>query len=177
MRVCTDAVLTIAEAGNKELIQSNNGYSCKWGIWAPDNIVATQADHSILVSPKIYKQQILPYDLEVIRSRPKSIFHIHNGGLHLAPILIEVPELDAIEVFMDPYPIEKSCKLYELEILKKILQYKPLILDVYLPNLKEAKWLLDNLPKKGLFFKAWFDHGIYTNLPDDFPGKKIWLPE
>ena len=88
-----------------------------------------------------------------------------------------MPELDAIEVWMDPYPIEKSRKLYELEMLKKILQYKPLILDVYLPNLKEAKWLLDNLPKKRLFFKAWFDYEIYINLPDDFPGRKIWLPE
>ena len=88
-----------------------------------------------------------------------------------------MPELDAIEVWMDPYPIEKSRKLYELKILKKILKNKPLILDVYLPNLKEAKWLLDNLPKKRLFFKAWFDYEIYINLPDDFPGRKIWLPE
>jgi len=177
MRVCADAILTVVEAANKVLIQSNNGYPCKWGLWSPDKIVCTQADHSILVSPKIYKQQILPYDLEVIRSRPKSILHIHNCGLHIAPILIEVPELDAIEVFMDPYPIEKSRKLYELEILKKILQYKPLILDVHLPNLKEGEWLLDNLPKNRLFFKRWFDYEIYTNLPDDFPGRKIWLPE
>lgn len=176
MRVCTDAILTVVEAANKVLIQSNSGYPCHWGIWAPDKIICTQADHSILLSPEIYKKQILPYDLEVIRSCPISIFHIHNCGLHLAPILIEVPELDAIEVFMDPYPIE-SRKLYELNILKKILQYKPLILDVYLPNLKEGEWLLDNLPKNRLFFKAWFDYEIYTNLPDDFPGRKIWLPE
>lgn len=176
MRVCTDAILTVVEAANKVLIQSNNGYPCKWGLWSPDKIVCTQADHSTLVSLEIYKQQILPYDLEVIRSRPKSIFHIHNCGLHLAPILIEVPELDAIEVFMDPYPI-KNRKLYELKILKEILQYKPLILDVHLPNLKEGEWLLDNLPKNRLLFKAWFYYEIYTNLPDDFPGKKIWLPE
>jgi len=176
MRVCTDAILTVVRAANKVLIQSNNGYPCKWGIWSPDKIVCTQADHSILVSPEIYKQQILPYDLEVIRSRPKSIFHIHNCGLYHAPSLIEVQELDAIEVFMDPYPIE-SRKQYELNILKKILQYKPLILDVHLPNLKEGEWLLDNLPKNGLFFKAWFDYEIYKNLPDDFPGRKIWLPE
>lgn len=176
MRVCTDAILTVVEAANKVLIESNNGNPCKWGIWAPDKIICTQADHSILLSPEIYKKQILPYDLEVIRSCPISIFHIHNCGLHLAPILIEVQELDAIEVFMDPYPIE-SRKLYELNILKKILQYKPLILDVYLPNLKEGEWLLDNLPKNRLFFKAWFDYEIYTNLPDDFPGRKIWLPE
>lgn len=175
MRVCTDAILTVVEAVNKVRIQSNNGYSCL-GIWAPDKIIFTQADHASLLSPEIYKQQILPYDLEVIRSCPISIFHIHNLGLHLAPILIEVPELDAIQVWMDPYPIE-SRKLYEFNILKKILQYKSLILDVYLPNLKEGEWLLDNLPKNRLFFKAWFDYEIYTNLPDDFPGREIWLPE
>jgi hypothetical protein len=125
----------------------------------------------------MYKQQILPYDLEVIRSCPISIFHIHNYGLHIVPFLIDVPELNAIEVFTDPYLKEKSRKLYELETLKKVLPYKPLILDVYLTNLQEGKWLLDNLPKKGLFFKAYFDYEIYSNLPNGFPGKKIWIPE
>ena len=88
-----------------------------------------------------------------------------------------MPELNAIEVFMDPYPKEKSRKLYELETLKKILQCKPLIPDVYLPNLEECEWLLDNLPKKGLFFRTFFDYEICSNAPDDFPGKKIWILE
>ena len=176
MRVCTDAILTVVEAVNKIRLPSNNGYPCQ-GVWAPDKTIVTQADHAILLSPETYKQQILPYDLEVIQSCPISSFHLHNCGLHLAPILIEVPELDAIKIYMDPYPIEESRKLYEINILKKILQYKPLILDVYLLNLKEGEWLLDNLPKNRLFFKAWFDYEIYNNLPDDFPGRKIWLSE
>jgi hypothetical protein len=177
MRFCTDAILTVVEAGKKVLKKSYNGYPSKWGIWSPNYIIDTQSDHSVLVSPEIYKQQILPYDSEVIRSCPVSIFHIHNNGLHIVPALIAIPELDIIEVMIDPYPIEESRKFYELEILKEILKYKSLMIDVYLPNLEEYRWLLDNLPKKGLFFRAMFDYDIYTTLPEDFPGKQIWIPE
>jgi len=176
MRVCTDAVLTVIEAGYKVLKPYRNGYPCNWGVWAPEPIIATQADHSTLLSARTYKEQILPYDLEVIQSCPMSIFHIHNCGLQITPLLIEIPELDAIEVFMDPYPTLNKRRLYELKMLKRILAHKPLVLDVHLASVKEGEWLLENLPKRGLFFKAWFDPEVYDTMPIDFPGSEIWLP-
>ena len=82
----------------------SGGYLATWDIWGPAPIVATQADHSSLLSARVYEEQILPFDLEVARACPLCVFHLHNNGLHVAPALMERPEISAIEVVIDPYP-------------------------------------------------------------------------
>jgi hypothetical protein len=174
LRRCTDAILALVEASNSIIESSENGYACKWGLWSPEKIVATQEDHSSLLSPEIYKEQILPYDREVFRSSPKSIIHLHNNGLHQVPALVDIPELDAIQVWIDPYP-DGDRKEYEITMLQQIMERKPLILDVYLPSLEEGDRLLEQLPQRGLFYKLWVDPAVYDSLPDDYPGTDLWL--
>jgi len=174
LRVCTDAVLTITEAGYKVLNPYKNGYPSHYGIWAPAPVVATQADHSTLLSARMYAQHILPYDLEVIRSCPFSVIHLHNNGLHVAPLLVQVPELDVIEVAMDPYPTGER-KAYEVEMLQMILAHKALILDVKLPSYEEGEWLLAQLQQRRLCYHPLFDLSVYDALPEDTPGRQAWL--
>ena len=174
MRVCTDAILTVVGAGTRELRPFAGGYTCAWGIWAPTPVVRTQADHSTLLSARMYREQILPFDREVVQSRPTSIFHIHNCGLHIAPILVEIDELDAIEVAVDPYPTPAR-KGWEIEMLQMILARKALILDVSLPSREEGEWLLAQLPQRGLAFNAWYEPPVWETLPDDLPGSETWL--
>lgn len=173
LRVCTDAVLTVLEAGYKLLRPFQNGFPCSYAIWAPGETIVTQADHSTLLSPKMYREQILPFDLEVIRSRPWSFFHIHNNGLHVAPILVEIPELDVIEVAVDPYPTGER-KRYELEMLRMILAHKSLVLDVNLPSYEEGEWLLAQLPKRRLCFNALYESAVFDALPADASGREVW---
>jgi len=170
MRVCTDAVLTVVEAGYKVLKPFANGYLSGYAIWAPAPVVSTQADHSILLSPKMYERQILPYDLEVIRCCPVSVFHIHNCGLHIAPLLVQISELDAIEVFLDPYP-EAERKAYEVEMLQMIQDHKPLILEANFPSLEEADSLLAELSPRGLCFNPRFDLDTHASLASS----EAWL--
>ena len=174
LRRCADAILSIVEASNSIIETSENGYACKWGLWSPEKVVTTQEDHSSLLSPEIYNEQILPYDREVFRSNPKSIIHLHNNGLHQAPALMDIPELDAIQIWMDPYPGEDR-KEYEINMLQQIMERKPLILDIYLPSLEEGDSLLKQLPQRGLFYKLWVDPTVYDSLPDDYPGTDLWL--
>ena len=174
LRVCTDAVLTITEAGHKVLKPYKNGYPSGYSIWAPAPVVSTQADHSTLLSARMYAQHILPYDVEVIRSCPFSSLHLHNNGLHVAPLLVQVPELDVIEVAMDPYPTGER-KAYEVGMLKMILAHKALILDVNLPSFEEGEWLLAQLPQRRLCFHTMFDPSVYEALPEDTPGRETWL--
>jgi hypothetical protein len=174
LRVCTDAVLTVAEAGRKVLKPYRNGHLSGYAIWAPAPVVATQADHSTLLSARMYAQHILPYDLEVIRSCPFSVIHLHNNGLHVAPLLVQVPELNVIEVAMDPYPTGER-KAYEVEMLQMILAHKSLILDVKLPSYEEGEWLLAQLPQRRLCFHPLFDLSVYEALPEDTPGRETWL--
>lgn len=174
MNVCTEAVLTVVEAGYEVVEPFHGGYPSGYAIWAPEPVVSTQADHSTLVSPQMYEEQILPHDLEVIRSCPLCVFHLHNNGLHVAPLLVDVPELDVIEVFMDPYP-KGERKEYEVEVLRMILEQKRLILDVHPPSFEEAEWLLAQLPTRGLCWHAHYGPEVYESLPPDVPGRDGWL--
>jgi hypothetical protein len=176
MRHCTDTLLTVVEAGRKALKPYRDGYVSAWSIWAPAPVVRMQADHSTLLSARMYEKQILPFDLEVVCSCPLSLFHIHNCGLHIAPILVQIPELDAIEVAVDPYPTPER-KPYEIEMLQLILAHKALILDLSLPSREEGEWVLEQLPRQGLFFNSWYEPPIWETLPDDLAGSELWLLE
>jgi hypothetical protein len=179
MRVCTDVHLAVIEAGYKLLEPyehgpAEGGYLSGWGIWAPGPVARTQADHATLLSPDLYERQILPYDLEIIRACPHCIFHIHNPGLHLAPALLEVDELDVIEVVVDPYPREAR-KPYEMAMYARILERKPLILDVNFPSVAEAEWVLDELSHRGLCLNARFSEETLAELPADAPERETWV--
>ncbi len=179
LRVCTDAHLTVIEAGYKLLAPfeggpAEGGYISGWGIWAPGPVVRMQADHSTLVSAEMYERQILPFDLEVIRACPRCIFHLHNPALHVAPVLLEVDELDVIEVVVDPYPKEER-KPYEMAMYRRILERKPLILDVNFPSLEEADWVLAELPHRGLDLNARFSEETLAMLPADTPAGETYL--
>ena len=174
MRVCTDAVLTVVEAGYKIVKPFANGYLSGWRVWAAAPVFDNQADHSTLLSRKMYERQILPYDLEVIRCCPVSTFHIHNCGLRIASLLVQIAELDAIEVEVDPYP-DAERKPYEVEMLQMIQEHKPLILGVNFPSLEEADSLLAQLSPRGLCFNARFDPATFASLPAGLPGSETWL--
>jgi len=174
MRVCTDAHLALVEAGYRVLGPDRGGYWSGWGIWAPGPVVRMQADHSTLLSPAMYKEQILPFDLEVIRSCLYCIFHIHNNGYHIMPFLVQVPELDVIEVVVDPYPTGER-KIYELEMMAMILEHKPLIVDANFPSYRESEWMLDQLPRRGLCFNARYAPETMGALLPDAPGREMWI--
>ncbi len=174
MRVCTDANLAVIEAGNKVIQPFQGGYMSGYAIWAPAPVLRTQADHSTLLSPRIYETQILPYDVEIIRSCSMSVLHLHNPGLHVAPSLVQVPELSAIEVVVDPYPRPER-RPYEVAMCQMIQQHKPLILDVNFPDAAEAEALLAELSPRGLCLNARFDDDALEALPPDYPGREAWV--
>jgi hypothetical protein len=173
LRVCADANLAFIEAGNSLLAPFHDGYLCGYGIWAPGPVVRSQADHSTLLSARLYEQQILPYDIEVIRSCPYSVFHLHNPGLHVAPALVQVPELSAIEVVVDPYPASQR-RGYEMAMYRLIQAHKPLILDANFPSLEEADAVLAELSPRGLAFNARFDAETLARLPAGDPAGQAW---
>jgi hypothetical protein len=173
LRVCTDAILRVVEGGYRVLPPVHGGYASTWDIWGPAPIVATQADHASLLSARIYGAQILPFDLEVARACPLCVFHLHNNGLHLAPALVERPEVSAIEVVVDPYPTGQR-KAWEVAMLQRIQQHKPLILNAEFPSYAESAWLLNQLDRRGLLFNARFAADA-VDLPVDMPASEAWI--
>ena len=92
---------------------------------------------------------------------------------NVAPALMERPEISAIEVVIDPYPTGKR-KTWEVTMLQRIQQHRPLILNTVFPNYAECEWLLSQLDRRGLLFNARFAADA-PDLPDDMPGSDAWL--
>ena len=133
-----------------------------------------QADHSSLLGPRIYEEQIRPFDEEVIRALPSCVFHIHNNGLHVVPSLNDIDALDVIEVVVDPYPRGER-KGYEVAMLRKIQERKPLIVDVNLPGPAEGEWLLAQLSRRGLCLNARYTPEAYREAASSLPGGDLWV--
>jgi hypothetical protein len=95
-------------------------------LWAPGTVIRTQSDSASQISPRMYSEQILPHDRTLFSSFDYSIIDLHSAGtLHLHPVLIEVEELDALSVTLDPY--DNAPTLDELiPVFCRILEAKSL---------------------------------------------------
>jgi hypothetical protein len=174
MRLCTDANLAVIEASQRVLQPQDGLHVSGYGVCAPGPVVRMQADHSSLLGPRIYEEQIRPFDEEVVSALPSCVFHIHNNGLHVAPALVEIGALDVVEVVIDPYP-RGARKHYEVEMLRQIQERKPLIVDVNLPSVAEGDWLLHQLSARGLCFNARYAPEVYRDAGGDLPGADLWV--
>jgi len=177
LRVCTDAVLQMIEGGYKVLQPFQGGYLSGYALLTPGQTVSTQDDHANLISARMYGRQIMPFTREIITSCPYSIIHLHSGGLHLVPQLLEIPELKVIEVVIDSPPAEGR-RAHEIEMLQKIMERKSLYIHFGPPNLAtlaDYRQLLEQLPQRGLLVNASFEPEVYSTLPADFPGTQVWM--
>jgi hypothetical protein len=76
----------------------------EWGLWAPGSAVQFQADASCNLSAKTYREFLFEIDRSIASQFEYSIIHTHSASRHILPVLIEEPELKAIEVTLDPLP-------------------------------------------------------------------------
>jgi hypothetical protein len=127
---CAEVFIDAFKKQLNMLPRFEGGYGCMYGIWAPGPICRTQADYSVLVSPRDYEKVFLPYDLKVIKASEYSVFHLHSATIHIAEKLLGVPELNAIQVSID-YPARAFSPPVKdlLPIFKRIQEEKPLIIN------------------------------------------------
>jgi len=88
------------------LIPTFEGGRVSWGygLWAPGTVIRFQADSASQISPRMYQKQILPHDRTIMQTFDYSIIDLHSGGtLHLHKVLMEVEELNAISITIDPF--------------------------------------------------------------------------
>jgi|GEM_PF-1358639 len=123
------------------------GYCNFYGLWSPGPCIRTQSDYAINLSRRTFEEFIMPSMRRVLNSFPYQIVHTHSGGWRLAEWLLEIDELKAIEVSMDPGgpTVEQLIPLWS-----RILQKKSLILIGPLTQ-RQVDLLISSLPPCGLF--------------------------
>lgn len=88
----------------RELVPGFAGGWASFGIWAPGSVVRLQCDYSAMLSPADYRRWDVPRQRRIAREFDYSVLHLHSGCLHVLDALLEMPELDAVEVSLDPWP-------------------------------------------------------------------------
>ncbi len=148
------ALIKVARAQYALVPAFHGGWSCwAYGLWAPGSVIRFQSDSSSQLSPRMYKEHVLPHDRTIMQAFEYSILDLHSAGtLHLAPVLCEVDELNALSVTLDRY--ENAPSVAQLiPTFRKILEAKSLLVTGEMTN-AELELLIASLPARGLAINA-----------------------
>jgi hypothetical protein len=154
LELTAQAFIKVARAQQAIIPAFAGGRACwSYGLWAPGTVIRSQSDSASQLSPAMYQEQILPHDRAIFAAFDHSIIDLHSGGtLHLCPVLLEVDELDAISITMDPY--DSAPKLEELlPTFAAILERKSLSVCGAL-TADQMNWLRRKLPTGCLCLNA-----------------------
>ncbi len=152
-RACADTVVQVARAQADLIPPFHGGYCSFYGIWAPGRTHRVQTDSSSQISPRTYREHVLPHDRRVMQAFDYASMDLHSGGtFHHFEELLDVPELKAISISVDPY--ESAPRIARLvPKFARILERKSLVINGALKQ-AELRLLLDNLPPTGLAIRS-----------------------
>ncbi|MHB1134491.1 MAG: uroporphyrinogen decarboxylase/cobalamine-independent methonine synthase family protein [Chloroflexota bacterium] len=155
LEATTDAFIAVAKANQALIPPFHGGYCSYFGIWAPGTVVRTQCDMSALLSAKMYKERVVPFEEKVSRPFQYSVIHLHSGFLHTVDALLEVELPGAIEFALDTGSTPVSTRDL-VAVARKVLARKPLIIEGNM-TAADCEYLVANLPARGLALSPMID--------------------
>jgi hypothetical protein len=117
--------------------------------WAPDKLLWLQEDAMALLSPKLYRDFVLPIDKDLSTSFPCVAFHLHGTALWAIDELVQVSGIDVMELNLEAVMCDE---VGTFAGWKKIVEHKPLVIW-RTPGDDFPCWLariFRDLPLKGL---------------------------
>lgn len=122
---CTDLFIRIAKQRLEHTPLFAEGYASGYGIWAPGSVVRTQIDNAAMLSPAVYREQVLEHDRRVIEAFDFPLIHLHSVCLHVVDDLLEVEALRAVQVSIDFPGGPLAAEV--MPILERVVRKKALI--------------------------------------------------
>jgi hypothetical protein len=163
-----DLWIHIAEAVLDIIPPFHDGYSTRMKMWAPGKAITPQNDVSTLISPRMYRELVLPWDEYMFQSFPFHSYHMHATEYRHIPALLSCKRLTAIQLTLEHTLGGPSLELM-LQEARRILAEKPLILVPL--DLESAEVCLNELSSAGLAVM------VGTNSPE-IPGEYVqWLED
>jgi hypothetical protein len=108
------------------LLPSHEGGYCSrdYGVWAPAQVLLAQDDSSSLLSPKFFRNFILPVVRRMLSGFEYSIFHLHPSNAFILEDILGLEALGAVEL---NYEVAGPSLEAMLPIWRRIQTSKPLI--------------------------------------------------
>ncbi|MDA8218459.1 MAG: hypothetical protein M0Z94_12670 [Dehalococcoidales bacterium] len=166
MAAAADVFVAVAKGQTALIPPFHGGYCSQFGIWGPGTVVRTQCDMSSIISAEMYRDLVLPYDVQICRQFDYSVIHLHSGFLHTVDALLEPEVPMAIEVALDTGSTPVTVRDL-VPTFRKILARKPLLVEGRL-TADEFALLMESLPPRGLFIAAQIEE-------EEWPKMRPWL--
>jgi hypothetical protein len=128
LRQCARIWREMAQAQLDLIPPSSEGYvalESALRAWAPDRLLWLQEDAMALLSPKLYREFIMPFDRELSSAFPCVAFHVHGTALWAIDELVLIPGIDALELNLEAVMCDVAGTFAGW---KKIQNHKPLVI-------------------------------------------------
>ena len=148
---CADLHISVTRKRLEETPAFHGGFFpyAPWALWAPGLTVRYQADNSYLVSPRMYREQFLPFDRRIAQAFEYSAMATHTSQARHLPVYAEIPELRMIEMVFEAPPFG----LPPLTLLPQFQQVQAMGKALLLTGVvtrRELDGLLEGLSPRGL---------------------------
>ena len=152
LETVTDVFITVLKAQLERIPTVESGYVNPFGIWSPGTVVRTQCDASAFLSPRLYAEWYLPYDVRISEAVDCSVIHLHSSSLHTVDAILEQEHPDVIQATFETTPNGPSLAAM-VPIFNKILESKPFIFEGPMTE-DQVGYLFDACPQGGFCIKA-----------------------
>ena len=143
---CVDLAASVIDAVYEVVPRHLGGYAGTIRFfWAPGEMVELGEDLSIMMSPAVHRQLVVPMHRAFGRRFPWNILHLHSGYLHTLPNVLEIEEIKAIEITPD----FGADMVPFIPVMGQILERKPLIVHGVM-TAEAVKEITRALPARGL---------------------------
>jgi len=151
MMICADVFVDAARAQLDRISPFHGGYCNLFGIWAPGSSIRTQDDASAFVSPRAYREFMLPSQEYIASKFEYSTIHLHSDSLHVVDEVLN-SSIRAVQVSIDPVPYGPTVPEL-LPIFVRMNEKKPVLIEG--PMMKsEFEELMEALSPRGLYIWA-----------------------
>jgi hypothetical protein len=143
----TDLWIGIAETILAVIPPFYGGYCSRMKMWAPGRTITPQNDISTLLSPKMYRNFVLPLDQRIVEHFPYHCFHAHGSEYRQVDNWLRLQNLTAIQFTLEHTLGGPSLDI-SLSVVRRILETKPVILAAL--DVETAERCVNELPAVGL---------------------------
>jgi hypothetical protein len=138
----------------------HGGYCNQYGLWAPGEVTRFQEDYIGCLSEKTYKDFIMEYDAKVVENIEYAVLHTHSGIPQFAEWALEIENLKAIEMYLDPETEDLETRI---DLWNKILDKKCLIIAGFVSE-SELSLLLERLNPLGLLLDIAMEDKMHESI-------------
>lgn len=106
VRALAETALEALLAVHAEVVRLNplpEGMAHRWlNYWNPGTSLWFSEDDAVMLSPERYRDLFLDLDRRLCEAVDFAVVHWHTAGLHLVPVLLQIPNLRMVQISFDP---------------------------------------------------------------------------